>query len=69
MKDLRERRLTGKKMDTAAFKRFLADQEAFLSHTRIEMVDEKDVIPGMIQEMKIPEVKAPRSAKRARVEQ
>ncbi|KAK3074739.1 hypothetical protein LTS18_014171, partial [Coniosporium uncinatum] len=45
MKDLRERRLTGKKIDTAAFKKFLAEQEAFLSHTRIEMVDEKDVTP------------------------
>ncbi|KAF1984538.1 hypothetical protein K402DRAFT_336180 [Aulographum hederae CBS 113979] len=68
LKDIRDRRRANKKIDTKAFKAFLADQEAFLKHTNNEMVPEESLVMGHIQEVNMPTEGAPRAAKRARVE-
>lgn len=74
LKHLRERRQAGKKLDTKDFKKFLAEQEAFLKHMNNEMLEEEKVAVGYIDEIVIPEVKVGeevqtgRSVKRARNE-
>ncbi|EON65023.1 hypothetical protein W97_04258 [Coniosporium apollinis CBS 100218] len=74
LKHLRERRQAGKKLDTKDFKKFLAEQEAFLKHMNNEMLEEEKVAVGYIDEIVVPEVKVGeelqtgRSVKRARNE-
>lgn len=78
LKQLRDRRRAGKKIDTAAIKKFLAEQEAFLKHTNQEIVEEDKVMVGHIEEVDYPDEKvghandnkptAKRASKRARVE-
>ncbi|KAF2454886.1 hypothetical protein BDY21DRAFT_387327 [Lineolata rhizophorae] len=74
LRQLRDRRRSGKKMNTTAFKKFLAEQEAFLKHMNNEMVEEDKVQVGYMDEIQIPDVvvggksSSERPAKRARVE-
>lgn len=53
---LRQRHAAGRRTDTAALKRFLADSIAFLEHTDREMVPEDQVIPGHQPDLGIPDV-------------
>ena len=78
LKQLRDRRRAGKKVDTAAIKKFLVEQEAFLKHTNQEIVEEDKVMVGHIEEVDYPDEKvghandskpiAKPALKRARVE-
>lgn len=61
LKKLQEAHRAGKRLDSGALKKFLAEQEAFLAHTNKEMVPEKDVVPGHQPELGIPDVKLPPS--------
>ncbi|OCK77209.1 hypothetical protein K432DRAFT_428170 [Lepidopterella palustris CBS 459.81] len=74
LKELRNRRRTGQKVDTSALKEFLAEQVAFLEHTNQEIVEENKVVMGFVDEVKYPDEKVRtaekegRPAKRPRVE-
>ncbi len=48
LKELRERKRAGKKLDTRALKMFLNEQETFLAHMNKEMVEEEKVGKGII---------------------
>lgn len=45
-----ETKLAGKKFDTAAFKKFLKEQEDFLAHMNKEIVEDDQVIKGSIDD-------------------
>lgn len=74
LKVLRNTRTAGKKFDTKAFKKFLAEQEAFLKRTNEEVVQDEDVAVGYVDEVNLENVgtedvdETIRSAKRARDE-
>ncbi|KZT22645.1 hypothetical protein NEOLEDRAFT_1137650 [Neolentinus lepideus HHB14362 ss-1] len=55
LKEIRERRRTGKKFDTKAFKKFLTDQTAFFEHMNHEIVQDEDVKVGWIEEVDLPD--------------
>ncbi|KAF2810403.1 uncharacterized protein BDZ99DRAFT_310922 [Mytilinidion resinicola] len=70
LKELRERRRAGKKIDTVALKKWMTEQLAFLEHTNGEIVEEDKVMTGYIDEIPDEPVEetAERPTKRARVE-
>ena len=47
---LRETKRSGKKMNIRQFKRFLEEQEVFLTHMNREMVEDEHVIKGEIDD-------------------
>jgi hypothetical protein len=51
LKQLKDARRAGKKCDTLAFKKFLKEQERFISHTNEEMVEDHKVKHGFIEEV------------------
>jgi hypothetical protein len=72
LKELRDKRRVGKKIETKRLKEFLAEQEMFLARTNHEIVPEEEVPVGHIDEIDIPDVKvgdtnAAPPSKRARV--
>ncbi len=52
LKDLREKKRAGRKLDTKALKRFLKEQEVFLAHMNKEIVEEDKVEKGNIDQRK-----------------
>jgi hypothetical protein len=70
LKELRERRRAGKRLDTVALKKWMAEQIGFLEHTNGEMVEEDKVMVGYIDEIPDDPVQetTERPAKRARAE-
>jgi hypothetical protein len=52
LKDLREKKRAGRKLDTKAVKRFLKEQEVFLAHMNKEIVEEDKVEKGNIDQRK-----------------
>lgn len=62
LKDLREKKRAGKKLNVKALKKFLKEQENFLAHMNQEMVEDENVEKGHVQ------TGEQQKGKRARVE-
>ncbi|KAI9718332.1 MAG: hypothetical protein M1828_006734 [Chrysothrix sp. TS-e1954] len=71
--EIRSRHHAGKKIDTPALKRFLAEQELFVGSTNFELVEEGAVKVGILDELEFPDAgvgpfeEAERDPKRIRV--
>lgn len=52
LKDLREKKRAGKKLNTRALKKFLKEQEVFLAHMNKEIVEDDKVEKGNIDQQK-----------------
>ncbi len=69
LKDLREKKRAGKKLNTKALKKFLKEQETFLAHMDKEMIEDEKVEEGTIDDChRHVSVTDRQKGKRARVE-
>ena len=68
LKDIRDKKRGGKKFDTRSLKKFLREQEAFLTHMDKEMVEDDKVKKGELDDSHLISEYAKRKNKRARGE-